>query len=77
MGIERRMKICRNGRSQTLRIPREFELPGEYAAIRKTDDRLIIEPVSPTSLLSVLAGLIPVDEDCPPIADMRPEPFTL
>jgi antitoxin VapB len=77
MVVERQVKLWRDGRSQTVWIPREFELPGEYAVIRKTGDRLIIEPVSPTSLISVLAGLGPVDEDCPPIADPEPEPFTL
>lgn len=77
MGVERHVKICRNGGSQTVRIPREFELSSEYAIVRKTGDRLIIEPASPTSLLSVLARLSPVDEDCPPMADPGPEPLTL
>jgi len=30
-----------------VRIPREFELPGEDAIIRKEGDRLIIEPTPP------------------------------
>jgi antitoxin VapB len=36
--------LFRNGRNQAIRIPVEFELPGEEATIRKEGDRLIIEP---------------------------------
>ena len=35
MGVERHVKLFKNGRSQAVRIPREFELPGEDAIIRK------------------------------------------
>jgi hypothetical protein len=31
MGSERHVKLFKNGRSQAVRIPREFELPGEDA----------------------------------------------
>ena len=58
-----------------MRIPREFELPGEDAVMRKEGDRLIIEPAQPRSLLAVLAGLEPLDEDFPPIPDPPPDPL--
>jgi antitoxin VapB len=32
---ERHVKLFRNGRNQAVRIPREFELPGEDAVRRK------------------------------------------
>ena len=32
---ERHVRLFRNGRNQALRIPREFELEGEEAIIRK------------------------------------------
>jgi antitoxin VapB len=70
---ERHVKIFRNGRNQAVRIPREFELPGEDAIMRKEGDRLIIESVPPRSLLAVLADLPTLDEDFPPIADPPPE----
>ena len=35
MGEERHVRLFRNGRSQAVRIPREFELPGNEATIRK------------------------------------------
>jgi antitoxin VapB len=40
-----------------VRIPREFEFPGEDAVMRKDGKRLIIEPVQPKSLLAVLESL--------------------
>jgi antitoxin VapB len=66
---ERHVKLFRNGRNQAVRIPREFELPGEDAVMRKEGERLIIEPTRPKSLLAVLATLTPLDETFPPIAD--------
>lgn len=60
---ERHVKLFRDGRDQMVRIPREFELPGEDAIMRKEGERLIIEPTPPKSLLALLAVLIPLDED--------------
>ena len=74
---ERHVKLFRNGRNQAVRIPREFELPGEDAVMRKEGDRLIIEPAQPTSLLGVLATLDPLDEDFPEIDDPPPGPVEL
>ena len=74
---ERHVKLFRNGRNQAVRIPREFELPGEDAIIRKEGERLIIEPTPPKSLLALLATLAPLDEDFPPIPDSAPDPVKL
>ena len=74
---ERHVKLFRNGRNQAVRIPREFELPGEDAVIRKEGERLIIEPASPKSLLALLATLQPIEEDFPAIPDLTPEPVEL
>jgi antitoxin VapB len=71
---ERHVKLFKNGRNQAVRIPREFELPGEDAIMRKEGERLIIEPTAPRSLLALLATLAPLDEDFPPISDSAPEP---
>lgn len=71
---ERHVKLFKNGRNQAVRIPREFELPGEDAIMRKEGERLIIEPTTPKSLLALLATLAPLDEEFPPIADPTPEP---
>lgn len=74
---ERHVKLFKNGRNQAVRIPREFELPGEDAIMRKEGERLIIEPAPPRSLLALLATLAPIEEEFPPIADPPPEPVDL
>ena len=74
---ERRVKLFKNGRNQAVRIPREFELPGTNAIMRKEGDRLIIEPTPPKSLLAVLATLRSLDEEFPPIKDAPAEPVDL
>jgi antitoxin VapB len=73
----RQVKLFRNGRNQAVRIPREFELPGEDAIMRKEGTRLVIEPTPPKSLLAYLATLKPLDESFPPIEDLPPEPVDL
>jgi antitoxin VapB len=67
---ERHVKLFKNGRNQAVRIPREFELPGDEAVIRKEGDRLIIEPTQPKSLIAVLATLSSLDEAFPPIPEL-------
>jgi antitoxin VapB len=75
--VERRVKLFKNGRNQAVRIPREFELRGEDAIIRKEGQRLIIEPAPPKSLLAILATLQTLDEEFPPIDDSPAEPVDL
>jgi antitoxin VapB len=74
---ERHVKLFKNGRNQAVRIPREFELPGEAAIMRKDGQRLIIEPMPLKSLLALLATLPPLNEDFPEIADPLPGPVDL
>jgi antitoxin VapB len=74
---ERYVKLFRNGRNQAVRIPREFELPGEEAILRREGERLTIEPVPQRSLLAVLATLAPLDEDFPPIDELPLRPVEL
>ena len=70
---ERYVKLFKNDRNQAVRIPREFELPGDDAVMRKDGNRLIIEPVPPRSLLALLATLSPLEESLPSIPDERPD----
>lgn len=74
MHNERHVSLFRNGRNQAIRIPREFELEGTEAIIRKEDGRLIIEPVKQKNLRELLAILPALDEDFPEIADLPVEP---
>jgi antitoxin VapB len=70
MATERHVKLFRNGRNQAVRIPREFELPGEEAIMRKEGDRLIVEPVARKSLIELLRTLEPIEDDFPPIEEL-------
>ena len=69
----RHVKLFRNGRNQAVRIPVEFELPGNAAIMRREGDRLVIEPAKKRSLLELLATFEPAGEEFPDIdADLPP-----
>jgi antitoxin VapB len=70
---ERHVKLFKNGRNQAVRIPREFELPGDDAIMRKDGNKLIIEAAPPPSLLALLATLQPLAEELPSIPDEKPD----
>lgn len=72
MSTFRHVRLFRNGRNQAVRIPREFELPGDEAILRKEGSRLVLEPAPPSSLLALLATLKPLDEELPRVADAPP-----
>jgi antitoxin VapB len=76
-GEERHVRLFRNGRNQAVRIPREFELPGDEAIMRKEDGKLVIEPTRKRSLKALLKTLEPIDEEFPEIEDLPPDPFEL
>ena len=77
MNSERRVKVFRNGRNQAVRIPREFEFPGNEAIMRREGKRLVIEPAPTRSLLRVLARLKPLKENIPPAEDKPPGPVAI
>ena len=74
---EQHVKLFRNGRNQAVRIPREFELPGNEAIMRREGKRLIIEPAPPKSLLAVFDKLSPIQEKFSTIAVLATEPVDL
>jgi antitoxin VapB len=50
------VKLFRNNRSQAVRIPAEFELPGDRVLIHREGDKLIIEPVTkPSNIVELIA----------------------
>jgi antitoxin VapB len=77
MNTERNVRLFRNGRNQALRIPRDMELPGRAATLRKEGSRLIVEPVAGPSLLAVLSKLKPLADDFQPISRSAAEPLEL
>ena len=49
-------KLFRNNRSQAVRIPVEFELPGDRVTIYREGSKLVIQPVTrPTNIVELLA----------------------
>lgn len=74
-------KLFRNNRSQAVRIPVEFELPGDRVLISREGSKLIIAPVSkPADLVELLAAWkkkeapLGPDDDFPDMKDMPAGP---
>jgi antitoxin VapB len=74
MSQQRHVRLFRNGRNQAVRIPVEFELPGNEAIMHRDGDRLVIEPLRRRGLVALLETMEPVDEALPDIADPVPPP---
>ncbi len=74
MSDARHVKLFRNGRNQAVRIPVEFELPGDEAILHRDGEKLVIEPVRKRGLLALLKTMKPLDEEFPEIRDPVPEP---
>jgi antitoxin VapB len=72
MSEYRHVKLFMNGRNQSVRIPREFQLPGRDAIMHRVGDKLVIEPAPAKALLALLATLHPIDEIFPQIDDPPP-----
>jgi antitoxin VapB len=69
MSKQRHVRLFRNGRNQAVRIPVEFELPGNEAIMHRDGDRLVIEPVRKRGLIALLKTMKPLQEEFPEIDD--------
>lgn len=74
MAEHRHVRLFRNGRNQAVRIPVEFELPGDEAIMHRDGDRLVIEPVRKRGLSALLKTMKPLMEEFPEIEDRIPAP---
>jgi antitoxin VapB len=72
MPEQRHVRLFRNGRNQAVRIPVEFELPGDEAIMHRDGDRLVIEPLRKRGLVALLKTMKPLEEDFPEIDDPLP-----
>jgi len=45
-----RAKLFANGRSQAVRLPKEFRMPGTEVLVRRHRSLLILEPLAPSGL---------------------------
>lgn len=76
----RRVHLFRNGRNQAVRIPREFELPGDEAILRRdATGKLTLEPVRRKDIADLLASWDPLrsEDEMPEIPDLPAEPVDL
>jgi Virulence-associated protein and related proteins len=74
MPEQRHVRLFRNGRNQAVRIPVEFELPGDEAIMHRDGDRLVIEPARRRGLVALLETMKPLEEVFPEIDDSVPAP---
>lgn len=64
MGMVKHAKVFKNGRNRAVRIPVEFDFPGDDVTITKEGHRIIIEPAQKKgNLLEWLQTLEPLDEE--------------
>jgi len=77
MGRRRHVRLFKNGRNQAIRIPREFELPGEEAILYRDGNRLVLEPLARPPLVELLESWTPIDTDWPDVDDPAPRPVEL
>ncbi len=79
----REARLFRNNRSQAVRIPAEFELPGDRVLIHREGAKLVIEPVTkPSNIIELLAlwkteEPLGADDQFPDISDLPTHPEDL
>lgn len=74
----RLVRLFKNGRSQAVRIPREFEMPGNEAILRRDKSgRLILQSLPRMKLIDLLSTWTPLGEkdQLPAIEDRPAEPL--
>ncbi len=64
-------KLFDNGRSQAVRLPKEFRMPGKEVLIRRDGNRIILEPVE-ASFDSLIQSLVEFPDDF--MTDGREQP---
>lgn len=72
----RNVSLFRNGANQAVRIPKEFELPGRHATMRRVGNRLIIdlvEPKHPRGSAAALVAALESMKDWEPVLEEFPD----
>jgi antitoxin VapB len=59
VGETKTAKLFTHGRSQAVRLPKEFRLPGKEVRVSRAGHRVILEPIarSPTDVAAVFAEI--------------------
>jgi len=73
---ERHVRVFKNGRNRAVRIPVEFDFPGDEVIMRKEGDRIILEPVvnKKETFVAWLRQQPPIEEDFPDFDLPEPPP---
>lgn len=76
--MERIAKVFRNNRSQAVRIPKEFELPGDEVSIsRQPDGSLVLRPRLRLAALIASLEALPPEDRLDEIPDLEIEDVAL
>lgn len=62
-----RVKLIREGNTQSLILPQEFIFSTTEFTLRQEENRLILEPIQKKSLLELLSSLDDLDEEFPDV----------
>jgi antitoxin VapB len=69
MADEKIAKLFMNGRSQAVRLPKEFRFEGDSVRIRREGNKVILEPVEPAEKRGWPPGFWDAFDKLPPISD--------
>jgi antitoxin VapB len=64
-----RVKLIRDGDTQSLILPQGFTFSSTEFILRQEEDRLILEPIQKKSLLELLSSLDDLDEEFPDVEE--------
>ncbi|MGE0719527.1 MAG: antitoxin [Alphaproteobacteria bacterium] len=68
-------KLFRHGRSQAVRLPKEFRLPGTEVKVRRLGSGVLLEPIEPsTEEISAIFAELDRYRDIPFMEDGRKQP---
>ncbi len=69
-----RAKIFMHGRSQAVRLPKEFRLPGKEVRVTHVGNGVLLEPINPKTMsVKEWFALLDSYQDVPFLPDGRPE----
>jgi antitoxin VapB len=54
-------KLFMHGRSQAVRLPKEFRLPGKEVYVRRVGDTVVLEPIGTTDRARIAAVFAEID----------------
>jgi antitoxin VapB len=68
-------KLFQNGRSQAVRLPRQYRMPGREVRVFREGDRVVLEPL-PQSYDALFEARLKFTDDCFSAGRDQPPPQT-